>query len=160
MTHSEGAAGLGMGQALGLILLVNLILFIIILIGVWRMFVKANQPGWAVVVPYYNVLVLHTILGLPQKWFVYFIGLNITIVIAESFSLTFVTSCIVLVYAAYGWILVRLSLRAFGQNDGIIATAIAFLIPFVFVYYVGYSRAQYLGTPSLHDLPNLPWFDR
>lgn len=160
MTRNGDALGMGMGQMLGLLLIVNLILFVIILIGFWRMFVKASQPGWAIVVPYYNVIVLHNILGLPMKWFFYFIALNIIVIVSESLNLMFFTSFIVVIYTVYGWFLVRLSLRAFGRNDGIVATTIAFLLPLIFVYHVGYSRAIYVGKPSLHDLPNLPWVGR
>ena len=35
----------------------------------WTVFVKAGQPGWAAIVPLYNVIVLLKIAGKPLWWF-------------------------------------------------------------------------------------------
>jgi hypothetical protein len=53
---------------LGTLLLVALILLAlggISIASVWKTFEKANQPGWAVLVPIYNVVVLLRIAGKP-----------------------------------------------------------------------------------------------
>ena len=34
-------------------------------IGMWKVFTKAGQPGWAVLIPIYNFIVLLRIAGLP-----------------------------------------------------------------------------------------------
>ena len=39
------------------------------LIGMWKMFVKAGKPGWAVLVPIYNTFVILDIAGKPSHWF-------------------------------------------------------------------------------------------
>ena len=36
--------------------------------AIWRIFVKAGQPGWASIVPIYNVVVLLRITGKPTWW--------------------------------------------------------------------------------------------
>jgi hypothetical protein len=36
--------------------------------GMWKFFVKAGQPGWAVFVPIYNTIVLLKIAGRPGWW--------------------------------------------------------------------------------------------
>ena len=34
----------------------------------WRVYVKAGQPGWAVLIPIYNIYVLCKIVGKPGWW--------------------------------------------------------------------------------------------
>ena len=36
----------------------------------WRVFTKAGEPGWAVLVPFYNIIVLLKIIGRPWWWLV------------------------------------------------------------------------------------------
>ncbi|MEK7704060.1 MAG: DUF5684 domain-containing protein [Myxococcota bacterium] len=36
----------------------------------WKLFVKAGKPGWAVLVPIYNMIVLLQIVGRPIWWIV------------------------------------------------------------------------------------------
>lgn len=36
----------------------------------WRIFEKVNQPGWAAIVPIYNLVVLLRIIGRPVWWIV------------------------------------------------------------------------------------------
>ena len=37
-------------------------------IGMWKVFTKAGQPGWAILIPIYNFIVLLRIAGLPWYW--------------------------------------------------------------------------------------------
>ena len=50
------------GFALG-----TLFISLICLAGNWRLFVKCGQPGWAAIVPGYNVVVAMRIIGRPTK---------------------------------------------------------------------------------------------
>ncbi|MEI7730561.1 MAG: DUF5684 domain-containing protein [Verrucomicrobiota bacterium] len=45
---------------------------IVIIAGFWKVFTKAGKPGWAVLVPIYNVIVLVEIAGKPLWWFILF----------------------------------------------------------------------------------------
>jgi len=56
------------GVALG-----TLFITLIALAGNWRLFVKCNQPGWAVIVPGYNVVVAMRIIGRPASHALYFL---------------------------------------------------------------------------------------
>ncbi|MEI6460969.1 MAG: DUF5684 domain-containing protein, partial [Verrucomicrobiota bacterium] len=38
------------------------------IVGIWKVFTKAGQPGWAVLIPFYNIIVLLRIAGLPWYW--------------------------------------------------------------------------------------------
>jgi hypothetical protein len=61
--------------ALGVFLIPALILLVITIIGMWKVFVKAGKPGWASIVPIYNLYVALQIAGLPWWWLlVFFFG--------------------------------------------------------------------------------------
>ena len=64
----SGAAGGLMAAFGGMMLLVWLAVLVIFIVGMWRVFVKAGQPGWAVIIPIYNVYVLLKIAGRPGWW--------------------------------------------------------------------------------------------
>lgn len=51
----------------------NMFVFIAILIVIafaaqWRIYQKAGKPGWAAIVPIYNVIILMEIIGKPWWW--------------------------------------------------------------------------------------------
>ncbi len=48
--------------------LVFVVIGIVALIGIWKVFAKAGQPGWAVLIPVYNFIILLRIAGLPWYW--------------------------------------------------------------------------------------------
>lgn len=63
-------------------LVVALIVFVVVLAGMWKVFAKAGQPGWAVLIPIYNVIVLLQIAGRPLWWFVLMIIPIVSIIVA------------------------------------------------------------------------------
>ena len=58
----------GDGSFFGLIIQLVVIAFYV-WVG-WRIFEKAGKPGWAVIIPIYNVIVLLEIVGRPLWWIV------------------------------------------------------------------------------------------
>lgn len=50
------------------ILIVYLALIVFIIASMWKLFTKAGQPGWACIVPIYNIIVLLNIAGKPWWW--------------------------------------------------------------------------------------------
>lgn len=56
--------------------LVTAALAVIAVAAMWRTFVKAGQPGWAALVPIYNIYVMTQIAGRPGWWtLLYFVPL-------------------------------------------------------------------------------------
>lgn len=41
-------------------------------VAMWKMFVKAGQPGWAAIVPFYNTYILLKVCGRPAWWLLWF----------------------------------------------------------------------------------------
>jgi hypothetical protein len=53
-----------------------------VIAGVWRVFEKAGQPGWAAIVPIYNGLVLAEVAGKEMWWGILLLIPFVNIVIA------------------------------------------------------------------------------
>ncbi len=45
---------------------VGLVFAVIMIASIWKVFTKAGQPGWAAIVPFYNIFILHKISGKPM----------------------------------------------------------------------------------------------
>ncbi len=58
------------GFAIGglIFLLAGMCMFVVCLAGVWKIFEKAGQPGWASLVPIYNLFLLVRLVGKPDIW--------------------------------------------------------------------------------------------
>ncbi len=50
------------------LVLIEFALIALVLTSMWKIFVKAGKPGWAAIVPFYNILIELEILGRPW-WF-------------------------------------------------------------------------------------------
>jgi Family of unknown function (DUF5684) len=103
-----------------------LLVAVITLIGMWKLFVKAGKPGWACIIPLYNLYVILKIIGKPGWWLILFFIPLVNIVI----------NIIV-------WIGVA---KAFSKGVGF-GLGLAFL-PFIFVPLLGFGDATYTGAKS------------
>jgi len=56
------------GVAMGLLVVWAAVLVFTIAVG-WKIFAKAGQPGWAILVPIYNMIVAVKVMGKPGWWF-------------------------------------------------------------------------------------------
>lgn len=122
MENSGG--GNAAGAIVGLLILViELGIAAVMIAGMWKLFVKAGQPGWAAIVPIYNTYVMTQIVGRPILWFV----------------LTFVP-CVN--FVAMVLIMIDLA-KSFGKSTGYAIGMI--LLPFVFIPMLGFGDAQYSG---------------
>jgi Family of unknown function (DUF5684) len=67
---------------------------LLIIASIWKVFEKAGQPGWAALVPIYNVMILLKITGKPTWWLVLFcipvanfvVMILVVIALAKSFG--------------------------------------------------------------------------
>ena len=63
MNSDYGSGGMGV---VGTLLYIVVIVFYIFCL--WKIFVKAGKPGWAAIIPIYNLLVELEIVGRPWYW--------------------------------------------------------------------------------------------
>ena len=50
--------------------LIGLAILVFLIAGIWKVFTKAGQPGWACLIPIYNFIVLLKIAGRPMWWLI------------------------------------------------------------------------------------------
>ena len=86
-----------MDELVGIIgALVYLAVVVFMVASIWRVFTKAGQPGWACLVPIYNLIVILQIVGRPLWWIVlmlipivnFVVMIVIAIDLAKSFGKT------------------------------------------------------------------------
>jgi hypothetical protein len=117
-------AGSLVGGAIGccfMVVYVAILAFVIV--GMWKVFVKARQPGWAAIIPIFNLYILCLIAGKPPWWIILFLIpiVNIVAVIVVSLEIA----------------------KYFGKSPAF-AVGLMFL-PFVFYPMLGFSNATYSG---------------
>ncbi len=65
---NEEAVAAGIAAFIAAFAFVFIAIAVVVIVGVWKTFAKAGQPGWAVLVPIYNIIVLLRVAGLPWYW--------------------------------------------------------------------------------------------
>jgi hypothetical protein len=124
-TDSTAANAASLGITL-VFLFIWLALIVLIIASMWKIFTKAGKPGWACLIPFYNLYVLVEIGGKPGWWLVLYFIPVVNIVI----------SILVLVGVA----------QNFGKGAGF-AIGLIFL-PMIFYPILAFSDTQYVGSTS------------
>ena len=87
----QGEGRFHMGSAIGT--LIYLIFIVAIVAAYWMVFQKAGKPGWAAIIPIYNLIILLQIVQRPIWWiilfFIPFVSLIIAIIIALDLAQSF-----------------------------------------------------------------------
>lgn len=109
------------GEVNVVVSIVYLVLLIITIVGFWKIFTKAGKPGWAVIVPIYNIIVFLQIVAKPVWWIVLLFIPLVNIVIG------------IIMYLAL--------LEKFGKPGWHLILIVLFW--FVYFPYLGFSDAQY-----------------
>jgi hypothetical protein len=95
--------------------------------AMWKMYVKAGQPGWGCIVPIYNMYLMCLIGGKPGWWLILFFIPVVNVII----------QILVIIGIA----------RNFGKGGGF-AAGLIFLSP-IFIPILGFGSAQYVGDQSV-----------
>ncbi len=113
------------GLLIGLLILgLELVVIAVIIAGFWKVFAKAGRPGWAAIIPIYNIIVLLQVAGKPLWWTILFFIPIVNIVIS---------------------ILVCLAIaRNFGRSEAF-GVGLA-LLGVIFFPILGFGSAQYQGV--------------
>lgn len=125
----DGSSGSASGGMAGMIMALFMLVFVVlIIVSLWKVFTKAGQPGWACLVPVYNLYVMLQIAGKPGWWILLFFVPLVNLVV--SFLLTAGIA------------------EKFGKGMGF-GLGLMFL-GFIFYPILAFGDAQYQGTaPAL-----------
>ena len=95
----------------------------LIIVSQWKIYTKAGKPGWACLIPIYNIIVLLEIVGKPWWWiFLFMIPIaNIVFMV---------------------WVINLLS-KSFGQSEGF--TVGLLLLSIIFFPILGLGDCKYEG---------------
>ncbi len=122
-------------SSLSMILLTILSVFyfaiiVVLIIAMWKIFEKAGKPGWASIVPFYNIIVLLQIVEKPWWWLLLMM--------------------IPYVGAIWGIWSINLLSKKFGKDEGF-TVGIVFL-PFVFLPILAFGNAKFEGSQKDEQL--------
>lgn len=121
--YEPGAAEAVGGFVAGLLYLGFIV---VLIVALWKIFTKAGKPGWASIVPFYNIIVLLEIVGRPLWWFVMLL--------------------IPLVNIVFAFLLAIDLAKSFGKGIGF-AMGLIFLSP-IFYPILGFGGARYQGPAA------------
>jgi len=109
------------GMVGGIFALVYLAVIILAIAGFWKTFTKAGKPGWGILIPIYNLILLLEIAGKPIWWIILMLIPLVQIVI---------------------FIIIGIEVaKKFGKGAGF-GLGLAFL-GFIFYPILGFGSAQY-----------------
>jgi len=114
------AAIMGAGVAM---IIVYLLIAVVLIVSYWKIYVKAGKPGWAAIVPIYNIIVLLEIVKKPVWWIVLFFIPCANIVALVLVSLEFV--------------------KVFGKPSW--HAVLMILLGVIYAPYIAFSDAKYVG---------------
>lgn len=124
------------GFFFGPLLIVEILLWLAWVAGAWMAFVKAGHPGWAAIIPFYNIWIILKIVGRPGWW----LALYLLVIIPFFGELAvFVIFCIIMVDFA----------KSFGKSGAFAVGLI--LLSFIFMPIIGFGDAQYRGPAALQS---------
>ena len=108
----------------GLIFLYALVFYILYVIPQWVVFTKAGQPGWAALIPIYNLYIILKIVGRPWWWLLLFlipvVGIIIGIIVLYDLS------------------------KSFGHGVGFMLGLL--FLSIIFWYILAFGSSRYLGA--------------
>ena len=104
-------------------IIIYLAIIVLIIAAQWKIYVKAGKPGWACIIPIYNIIVLLEIVGKPWWWLILLLIPFVNIIFAI-------------------W-MVNLLSKSFGKDVGF--TIGLLLLGIVFYPILGFGDAKYVG---------------
>jgi len=104
-----------------IILIIQLAIIIFIIAAMWKVFTKAGKPGWAILIPFYNLYILLKVAGKPGWWLILLLIPIVNIIIS--------------IIAAIG------IANNFGKGVGFAIGLL--LLPFIFYPILAFGSAEY-----------------
>lgn len=118
MNYNYGNGGVGF---VGWLIYIVAIVFYVLCL--WKIFVKAGKPGWAAIIPIYNILVELEVVGRPWYWLLLMLIPVVNIVL--------------------GIIIIFRLAKVFGHSIGF-GFGLLFLA-FIFIPILAFDSSRYLG---------------
>ncbi|TDG37186.1 hypothetical protein EZJ43_03445 [Pedobacter changchengzhani] len=132
MQNYDSSAGAGfMSAFIGAYFIFILFIWALSVAGMWKTFEKAGKPGWAAIIPIYNIIIMLEIVGKPMIWILWLL-----------------IPCVNIVFSVW---LINLMSKSFGKSEGYTIGLI--FLGFIFWPMLGFGDAKYVG-PSAAEAQN------
>lgn len=133
--------------------IIALVICVLLIIAMWKIFVKAGEPGWKSIIPIYNVYILCKIIGL--NFWIYILAIPVGLgllsaIAAGTGNATFVTIATIAtaVYALYIAIVEAIKLGdAFGKSTAF-KVCLFFFTPICYLI-LGFGKDKYVGKKAV-----------
>ncbi len=102
-------------------IIIGIVVGLVFLVSEWIIFTKAGKPGWAIIIPIYNIIVMLQIVDKPLWWIILLLIPGVNVV--------------------FGIIILYNLIIKFGQPGWHVILAILFSI--VYFPYLAFSKASY-----------------
>jgi len=109
---------------MGIVIVLYLALIALMLVSMWKIFTKAGKPGWAILIPIYNTIIMLEIAGKPWWWLLLMMFVPFANIIMAI------------------WML-NLIVLGFGKTSGF--TVGCLFLPIIFIPILGLGSAKYTG---------------
>lgn len=111
----------GIAALMGAYWLITMVLVVITLVAMWKIFVKAGKPGWAAIIPIYNIVVLMEICGRPGWWVIwYFVPiaqLVVMIIVSLDLAKKFGKSTVFAIFGLIFFPIIGYPMLGFGKSE-------------------------------------------
>jgi len=111
----------------GVFMLIWLAIFVVVIAAGWKVFEKAGQPGWAVIIPFFNIYIMLKIVGRPGWWlllmFIPIVNIVISLIVAIDMA------------------------KSFGQS-AVFGVVLLFLLGGIGYLILAFGSAKYLGPAA------------
>ena len=108
---------------MGALIVIYIAILVLYIASIWTIFNKAGQPGWACIIPIYNIIVYLRVVGKPWWWLFLFM----------------------IPYVNLIWVIWALNMlsKSFGKSEGF--TVGLFFLSFIFLPILAFGDNKYLG---------------
>lgn len=135
-----------LGLYAGIILVfvgISLVLGLLSIIGHWKVYVKAGQPGWSSIIPFYGSYIMYKITWGNGWLFLVPLVLSFAGIL---FADGIISSILLILTVVVGCITNYKLATAFGKGIGFTVGLV--LLNWLFMMILGFSDALYLGVPQ------------
>jgi hypothetical protein len=120
---------------------------ILVILSYWNIFSMAGKPGWAALIPIYNIYIMSYVVFGNINYFIAIIATWVIYLISKNFGIISL-SYFVDIVSWFLYFLYNLKLsKAFGKSIGFAVGLM--LLPFIFFPILGFGKTEYKGPQKL-----------
>lgn len=109
-----------------LLVILWIVVAAVIIVANWKIFTKAGKPGWAILIPIYNIIVMLQIVNKPLWWIIMLF--------------------IPIVDIVFGILIIYNLVIKFGQPGWHVVLAL--VLGIIYYPYLAFSKAEYQGNST------------